>query len=282
MSDDAQHVLATADLHFRLHPDGDVSTERLAAHVCNSDAEVLVIAGDVGDLNPQNFASCLLLFRRFKGVKLLVPGNHDLWTNAMSSREKYETLLPQVAEECGFKTLDKAPVVIGRTAFIGSIGWYDYSFRNPRLGLTTEQYRQKVMPGVCTWNDRTYIKWDMQDEEFMDVCLRQLKRHYDEVEPKSDRVVAILHHVPFVELVHSTENVALEFCRAYLGSAQLGDLLLKCPKVSHVVCGHCHMPAACTKGALNAVVVGSDYGVKRLLSLDLRAGTCTRVEFAAE
>ncbi len=276
-----RRLLATADLHFGLHPDGNASTLELARHVCASDADVFAIAGDVGDLDVENFQACLRLFEQFDGLKLLVPGNHDLWTTSTSSKDKYKTVLPRIASECGFKTLDVEPAVAGDVAFIGNIGWYDYSFHNPDLKLSVEDYRRKSLPGVCSWNDGVYIRWEWEDEEFTQICLCKLSRHYSEVQAKARQVVAVLHHVPFAELLYETGGTAAEFCRAYMGSERFGNLLLRCPKVRFVICGHRHGPDSCQQGSLKAFVAGSEYGMKRLLNLDLETGVHSLLDFGS-
>jgi predicted phosphohydrolase len=251
----------------------------LAQRVCESDADAFVIAGDVADINLENFEACLRVFDAFKGLKLLVPGNHDLWTTSGSSMEKYQTLLPRIAEACGFSMLDAGPAVLGDAAFIGNIGWYDYSFRNPEMGLSTEDYRYKALPGVCSWNDSIYINWDLDDEEFTEMCLRKLRQHYSQVEPRVKRVVAVLHHVPFAELLYGPSSRPLEFCRAYLGSERFGHLLLRCEKVRYVICGHRHGRDGFHKGKLRAFVVGSEYETKSLMELDLRSGEHSYIDF---
>lgn len=276
---DCQSVIATSDLHLHLYAAGDASVEQLIPRACASDADVLIVAGDVTNGSTENFAACLMRFQDFKGTKLLVPGNHDLWTSFLDSRTKYETLLPEIAAETGFHVLDKAPFVMGRTAFIGNIGWYDYSLRSDRLNMTLSQYRSKTVPGVCTWNDKMYVKWDLEDDEFTQMCLDSLQRHYAQVEPQVDQVVVVLHHLPFVELVHESNNVALEFCRAYMGSSRFGELLLECPKVRYVICGHRHSVSECTKNGVKAMVIGSEYSLKRMLTLNLVSGEHAWTEF---
>jgi len=275
-------LLATADLHFRLHAQGDASTHKLARHVCGSDADVFVIAGDIADLGVENFEACLRLFDGFKGLKLLVPGNHDLWTTSADSMEKYRTVLLAVARRCGFHMLDTEPVCAGEVAFVGNIGWYDYSLRNPNLRLSDDDYRRKTLPGVCTWNDGVYIQWDLDDEQFSQMCLDRLERHYALVASRVERAVVVLHHLPFAEMIRDTGVLTLEFCRAYMGSARFGELLTQCQKVRHVICGHRHARSAHQAGRLEALAVGSEYTLKRLLALDLETGDSTYTAFPVE
>ena len=279
MSDTPRTLLAAADLHFGLYPKGDHCTRRLAQRVCRSDADVFIIAGDVGDADVENVRTCLQVFDAFSGIKLMVPGNHDLWTTAGDSEEKYRTVLPRIAAECGFAYLDAGAVTAGGTAFIGSIGWYDYSLRNPDLDVSLEDYRHKSLPGVCTWNDKLYIQRDREDEEFTGSCLALLQGQYESVEAAADQVVCVLHHLPFSELSFGPVDFASEFCRAYMGSARFGELLLRCPKVRYVICGHRHGAATHHVGGLKAFVAGGEYEVKRLLELDLSTGRHEYVEF---
>ena len=281
MPDSPRSLLATADLHFGLHPEGDAAVLRLARHVSHSDADVLVVAGDVADVGKQNLETCLGLFDQFKGLKLLVPGNHDLWTTSGDSMEQYREVLPRLAGQRGFRMLDTEAVCAGQTGFIGNIGWYDYSLRNPDLGLSEKTYRSKALPGICSWSDRVYVKWHVDDEQFTEMCLRKLRRHYSTVAPRVERVVAVLHHLPFAEMIQKSGSLPIEFCRAYMGSVRFGELLMRCEKVRFVICGHQHARAAHRAGRLSAFLVGSEYGLKRLLEIDLETGEHSCKEFPA-
>jgi len=280
MSDPPRKLMVTADLHFRLYPKGDSCTEELARRVCEGDADVFIVAGDVGDAAVETFEECLMLFADFDGLKLVVPGNHDLWTDSESSEVRYREALPEAAARAGFHYLDREPVVRDGVGFIGSIGWYDYSFRNEEIGVSLEDYRRKSVPGLCSWNDRLYIRWDLDDDEFTRQCVEKLRRHYSEIEPKVDQVVAVLHHIPFAELLYGPADVPLEFCRAYLGSERFGRMLSRCPKVRYVFCGHRHGADAYREENLSAFVVGSEYRLKRLLVLDLETGSFECIRFA--
>jgi predicted phosphohydrolase len=279
MPRDPERVLVTSDLHFGLYPDGDRCTMALAEYVRSSDADVLAIAGDVADADTECFGACLDLFASFRGLRLVTPGNHDLWSSGTGSDAKYREILPAVAADCGFRMLDVAPVVAGRVGFIGNIGWYDYSFRSATLTIPLEQYERKELPGVCMWNDARFIDWDISDTAFTEKCLRKLRTAYRSIEPRVHTVVTVLHHVPFDELLYGRSTVAYEFCRAFLGSEQFGDLLLACPKVSYVFCGHRHSPETAQVDRIRAFSVGSEYRVKRLVDLNLRTGAATTHAF---
>lgn len=272
---DPERILVTADLHFGLYTAGDECNLKLAEFVRNSGADVFALCGDVADADTDCFKACLDLFASFRGLKLLVPGNHDLWTAGSDSAGKYRKVLPALAADCGFHMLDVGPQIFGRVGFIGNIGWYDYSFRNADLNVPLHQYEAKELPGVCVWNDVRFIEWEMTDLEFTDRCLRKLQTAYRAVEERVHTVVAFLHHVPFRELLYDHSNAAFEFCRAYLGSERFGRLLLDWPKVRYVFCGHRHGPdRACFNGT-RAFSVGSEYRVKRLIELDMSSGDHT-------
>jgi glucokinase len=113
VAEEPKKLLVTADLHFGLYPTGDMCVHRLAEHVRQSDADVFIIAGDIADADTDYFAACLDLFATFKGVKLMVPGNHDLWTAGVGSQKKYSDVLPSIATDCGFRMLDAGPVRVG-------------------------------------------------------------------------------------------------------------------------------------------------------------------------
>jgi len=269
---DPARILVTADLHYGVYLTGDALVEELARFVCASEADAFAICGDVADPRLERFAACLALFAGFEGLKLLVPGNHDVWNNEMGSRQKYREALPAIAADHGFAMLDAGPVTAGRVGFIGSMAWYDYSFRNRELNVEMEHYRKKELPGVCIWNDGRFIDWQVSDEEFTRKCLRKLRAAYRAVEPRVHTVVALLHHLPFAELLYGRAGAAQEFSRAFLGSELFGRLLLDCPKVRYVFCGHRHGAASWQVDHLESFCVGSEYLLKRLIALDLATG----------
>ncbi len=122
-------IVAAADLHFSENNRGRVTA--LAGAMCHAGADALVLAGDcvAGDAN--DLAEVLELFADYTGPKLMVAGNHDLWGERppLDTWLKYERTIADVTEAQGFHYLDQGPLVVDDVAFVGSVGWYDYGFR---------------------------------------------------------------------------------------------------------------------------------------------------------
>ncbi len=121
-------IVAVADLHCDEKRRPRVAA--IARAVRAAEADVLVIAGDCGD-GVEQAGEALALFEGVGGTRLMVPGNHDLWQDAtpFETRRIYEEAIPAVAAEHGFHCLDRGPVIVGETAFVGAMGWYDYEMR---------------------------------------------------------------------------------------------------------------------------------------------------------
>ena len=142
-------ILITADLHYDVRRSRKPA-EDLARRVCETPGDVLVLLGDSAGADLDVFRQCLHMFADFPGRKLLVPGNHCLWRHHKeTSLQRYEELIPALAKEESFTVLDRQPVLLGKTALLGSIGWYDYSLREESLGIPLDFYREKISPGAA-------------------------------------------------------------------------------------------------------------------------------------
>ena len=146
-------ILATCDLHYGSRPAADSHTHALAKAAIRAGGDALIIAGDVAGPDKSDFSACLDLFRDFPGLRLVVPGNHDMWSTTQEARELYEQELPARAVDAGFKYLDVAPVVMGPVAFVGSMAWYDYRFAISELGAPDGAYGWGEWVGVGWWKD---------------------------------------------------------------------------------------------------------------------------------
>jgi predicted phosphohydrolase len=288
-------VLATADLHFDIQRSIE-PTRDLAREVQAQGGDVLLIVGDVCGTRLEALSECLDLFRGFSGEKLFVAGNHDLWvTEEGDSLIRYEIELPAVCHEVGFHSLDEAPLLAGDVGFVGSVGWYDYSFRDATLPVPMPFYEAKMGPGYAAavggewtklfegaddisaemlsinvrWMDGVYVRLPFGDVEFTKQLAARLRRHIEGVAPRCRTIVAGVHHIPFVEMVNRSATPAWNFGNAFMGSERFGEVLMEEPKVRHVFCGHSHRGARITRGGLTCVNIGSTYTAKRFECLDL-------------
>jgi hypothetical protein len=167
--------------------------------------------------------------------------------------------------------LDRAPVVMGDTAFVGNVGWYDYSFADPSMADLPEQYyREKRWPKRVSWNDGTYVRLGRSDPEFNAELLRQTTDDLKGLPAAVKTVVLVTHHIGFAELVPRTpDDKARTFCNAFLGSRALGELALADPRIRYHISGHTHVKQWVRKGHIEAITVGSTYDEKRFVTLEV-------------
>ena len=263
----------TADLHYGMSAGGNDAVKQLASRIAEHEPDVLAIGGDVAAARNEALEECLSLFRDVAPVRVVVPGNHDVWIldrNGHDSFARWETVFPAIAETCGFSCLDRSPVMVKNMAIVGCMGWYDYSLASDRLEWSDEEYARKEIPGKAVWNDVKYVRWDYSDHEFTELQVQRLRQHLAEVRDRVRSIVAITHHVPFRELI-SDGNGHARFVDAYLGAMSLGEALLSEPKVCLSLSGHVHRPGSASIQHIRAVNVGSGYRSKRFSLLEVPA-----------
>ncbi len=287
-------ILITADLHYDVAR-SKAPTEAIAEEMCRKGGDVLLIVGDCVSTDLTMLDRMLGLFEGFRGAKLLVAGNHELWTcGGADSLHRYEVELKEACERNGVHYLDDAPYRANDVAFVGSVGWYDYSFRPSKLSIPLRFYKSKIAPGAAgqfnhhrhlleqfddisaagrdvttRWMDGVRVKLPMDDIAFTHRLVDKLRGHLDEVHESAQHVVAAIHHLPFHELVPRSLIPNWEFANAFMGSELFGEALLDYPKVRHAYCGHCHQLKRCRRRELQCISVGSTYKDKRYEVLDV-------------
>lgn len=288
-------ILVTADLHYD-NARSRAPAENLARRVCQTGGDAVVLVGDTAGPDNGPLLACLRLFDAFEGRKFLVAGNHCIWCReGEDSLDRYRRVLPEIAAEAGFHMLDREPAMLGSTALVGSIGWYDYSFRDESLGIPEPFYRAKLSPGAARylggheqlladhgpeltdvhmnlgvrWMDGRHVRLGISDEQFLEMVADRLDEHLAWAQRRAERTCAFLHHLPFAELVPAGRPPGFAFAAAYMGSGRLGEILRRHEKVRHVFCGHSHWPAEIRVGGMDVINVGSTYTDKRLKVLEL-------------
>jgi hypothetical protein len=260
-------IAFTSDVHAGVTRRNEQLLPFLAREVDALAPDLFILAGDTAN-NLSALDLALGAFDRLSTRKLLIPGNHDLWIESKralrrgeDSWHKYVNTIGKVCLQHGFHYLVGAPLVISGVGFVGSVGWYDYSLRDPRLDnvyrpIDYERGHFADASGVVGfWNDVTNAVWlnspDAADwrlrtrrlsniDVFSRVC-ELLSKDLQQVS-EARTVVAVLHTCPFVEgLIRKPVPDPFD---AYEGSTALGDLLAGIAEHRPVVaiCGHRHQP----------------------------------------
>ncbi len=287
-------IIATADLHYDIAR-SRLPAEEIARAICEQQADALLILGDAAGRDLGILRECLHLFDRFAGARFFVAGNHDIWTDpGGDSLRRLEHELPAVCRETGFHSLDLEPVVLDGVGLAGSIGWYDFSFRNAKLGIPLRFYEAKISPGAAArlggydhllvdrsdipaaafeigtrWMDGEHIRLLLSDAEFCRLVLDRLERHLVSLADRCRQIVVGLHHLPFLELVPRAARPGWAFAEAFLGSERFGQLIRRHPKVRYVLCGHSHKHDRVQFDGFECVNVGCTYREKRYEIIDL-------------
>lgn len=266
-------IFATSDLHYGFNKAGDLSTRKLAYYVTQqgSSYDTLMLLGDICTTD-QSFQECLRLFSGFPGKKFAVLGNHDLWVFPGEQRNSVQRLLDLTAimSKEGFLCLEENPFIGKDAAFVGTIGWYDYSFREDD-SIPRENYAAKIFPGEgeSRWNDSLYVKWDISDERAVDLQIQALRYQLQELRRRNVKRIFIgMHHVPTKSLLfHPRALVPAEwrFMNSFLGSSRFESLFSEFNnQIELVMCGHIHDRKNAIKNGIKYVSVGSSYYVKEL------------------
>jgi predicted phosphohydrolase len=288
-------LIATSDLHYNIARSRE-PTERLARDLAGrGDLDALVIVGDIAGAEKEHFDRCLALFADLPGRKFFVAGNHSLWSSdGTDALRLLADDLPARGRRQGFACLEYEPAVVGPVALVGTVGWYDYSFRHEELAVPMRFYRSKVAPGaaryfrehrellartddladehhrmVTRWMDGVHVALAMGDEAFTRLLADKLARQLDEVAPRVDRIVVFIHHVPFANMMPQWPSEQWRFVAAYMGSERFGQVCLAQPKVTHVLCGHTHQAVQVRNGRIECHGIGSNYIHKRTVELEL-------------
>ena len=282
-------LIVTADLHVN-HARSRPLAEKAIEEINQTRGDGLLLVGDTATGEGDALEEALSRIT-FDGPKLFVAGNHELWSRQPDTLALFEQDLPRRVEALGWHWLEGRPIAISGVSFVGSVGWYDYSFAPPSLRIPHRFYAAKISPGaaerteewqnlleeaddvpvsameiVARWNDGKHVRLGMSDEDFLGARLAQLQASLD---GSGDHIVAAVHHVPFAALLPPRATPTWDFARAYLGTERLGQLLAADRRVSHLFCGHSHFPIETTVGHVRAINIGSGYRQKFVKTVDL-------------
>jgi len=218
-----------------------------------SDTNVVICSGDISPSIIELQETLELIKEKiYSDYYIFVPGNHDIWDLELQkyknkqgiSMQKYEIDLPNVTKRAGFYFLPGNPLIIeDEFAFIGSIGWYDYTLRNHKwdefLKLEQIRYEEKYYMGRYL-NELNYSNWGMTDKEVVEEFSKRLKEDLEKVQ-KIENKMMILHYLPFQQSIDYKETLEGDYFSAFMGAKIFGELIREF-NFSVAIHGHTHTP----------------------------------------
>lgn len=306
-------VLITADLHYR--PAKREVYLAFADHLRALEPDCFILAGDLGHplrlfrRTLQLFADlrCPRLF--IAGNHDLYRGEFDsrtLWQRVLpqvtreagfiwledqvvrlpldpemgrQARRNEVLEVRSIADGCLASAIEPTPEAgvaqASHLGICGTMGWYDYSSREPELFHSDTDY--KTLKRLVN-HDADFIDWPWSDR----AVARYLTRRFAgrlaalSADPAIHQILVVTH-VPVFEAMVPREPGSdfWSLLRAYLGNFTLGQAIYQQPKVTHVVCGHVHRAGHWIvegkHGPIEAHLVGSQSDEPRAVLLEFPA-----------
>ena len=115
-----------SDLHLNYHLHTKSHIELFTKLIdINKKSDILIIAGDIGDNNKQNFNVLKFLSYYYKDI-IITLGNHEYYSkNSISRINDFKSM---ISKEKNIHLLDGNIVKINDIRFGGAMGWYDGTY----------------------------------------------------------------------------------------------------------------------------------------------------------
>ena len=216
-------IAAVSDLHLDINRNYPV-LRVLKDEVEQSGASYLLVAGDITE--DFHLASAMMkeLDENSSFSVLYVPGNHDLWSPE-PSRYKIDYIYSFFNDD--ERCLSGKEMVDGDVAFIGDVGWYDYSFGN-HLRFTDDMFEKMSYMGR-TWQDGIKNPWTRDNRKRCSLQLDSIENSLKRVKDK--KIIAV---------------------NAFLGSTSFGKMF-EDNKVCYSISGHVHYRKEVEKSGVNYI-----------------------------
>lgn len=254
-------IAAISDLHV-LPDDGDIELLRsIRRRVEEISPDVFIIAGDISD-QLELLSKSLSQLHMPDCANLFVAGNHDVWFEdgkPPTSLDKYSKIIRDICDKNGFIHLPDYQFINDDIAIVGSIGWYDYSFRRSELEIPFENYEQKEYRGAV-WYDVFKIDWRFSDIEATSLFNQKLEYDLSTLPESVTQVVYVSHHLPFRELTIYKDRFPWDFHSAFMGAQSTGRILENDGRVMLSISGHSHVRNKIQIGNITAMTVPLGYG----------------------
>ncbi|KXH76015.1 MAG: hypothetical protein AM326_08060 [Candidatus Thorarchaeota archaeon SMTZ-45] len=254
-------IAAVSDIHVLPNGSDELLLTKIKERVEEIDPDVFVIAGDISD-RLDVLSDALSKLQAKSCENLFVSGNHDIWFEEQEgpgSLEKYSRIIGEVCKRNGFSHIPDAPIVLEDYAFIGSIGWYDYSFKRDELNIPMKNYEQKEYQGAI-WYDLLRLDWEFSDREATDLFNRKIEYDLKTLPEDCKYVIYVSHHLPFQDLTIYKNKLPWDFHGAFMGATSTGHIIKSDERILLSVSGHSHVRNMVTYENLVALTVPVGYG----------------------
>lgn len=224
------NILFLSDLHLdvngkTLHRN---LTNDLISFINSKQAELVIISGDLMGCATDAINVLDEIQADVSAKIVFVPGNHDVWTTTKSSWDGYNAMINHSSS-----IVNNPYMLENNWCVLGFMGWYDYSF-----GLKTipkimyPQLKKKL------WKDAAYALWGMNDQEFIDLLIKQLIEQLDLLKDK--QIILSTHFIPYDAFIVHKQIQNWNITNGFMGSEAVGNILDKYPNIKYVSFGHTH------------------------------------------
>ncbi len=222
-----------SDLHVDVNYRKD---KNIISNLCRiiekNQTDILMIAGDVSN-NYQVTLDTLNEIEKITGVRcLFVPGNHDIWNIKYPEKTAWD-IYSELQSFSG--NLSREPFKLNNDwIVIGDLGWYDYSFGNPKF--TQKEFDEMEFEGRL-WQDKICAKWGRSTIEVHHYFYKKLKLQLEEHKDKN--IILLTHAVPHKDFTVKYPSPIWPYFNAFLGSKEYGELVFDY-SVKYAIFGHVH------------------------------------------
>jgi len=218
-----------SDIHIDYNSPLNLITESLIFVTEENSIDALIIPGDISS-DYRDIDYFLNSFHNNSKVQIkFTLGNHDFWTRGKIKSEEVINYFSSYKQY-----LPKHPLKYKDNVFVGSSGWYDYSF-GPE-GFTNEQF-DKMKLFNRTWPDKRFCSWSKTNQEINEKFLLELEAQISYYEGKN--IIPLTHIVPNKKFIVSNTDPLWNYNNAFFGSSKYHDLYKK-HKIKKAFFGHTH------------------------------------------
>jgi Icc-related predicted phosphoesterase len=186
----------------------------------------LVLAGDIGDSYSEIYRRFLMSARKAYSNVLLVPGNHEYYTDGKKDMHVVQEHLERLCRETGVTLLDNNSVVLNGIRFVGSTCW-------PIIPETLFKALRRAKYGLVARITRNSHKLDYADyKKLHDADVDYIQRTLNE---SKEPCVVVTHYPPSNVVVDDRFEDD-----PYLTINYNSGLIDKVPRMLLWCCGHVH------------------------------------------